>query len=122
MSLRSMGVTIDCFDPERLADFWAGAVGFTNREGDGEPYVTISGSNVERAVNHLTCQKVPEGKTAKHRVHLDLFVDDIGVEVQRLVGLGATVVTPAGDPSHMGFVAVVLIDSEGGEFCVVGRT
>jgi predicted enzyme related to lactoylglutathione lyase len=39
-------------------------------------------------------------------VHLDLFVDDIGVEVQRLVGLGATVITPAGDPSHMGFVAV----------------
>ena len=122
MSFRALGVTIDCFDPERLADFWAGAVGFTNREGNGEPYVTISGSNVERAVNHLTFQKVPEGKTAKHRVHLDLFVDDIGVEVQRLVGLGATVVTPAGDPSHMGFVAVVLIDCEGGEFCGVGRT
>ena len=53
-------------------------------------------------------------------MHLDLFVDDIGVEVQRLVAIGATVVTPAGDPSHMGFVAAVLIDSEGGEFCVVG--
>ena len=122
MGLRAMGVIVDCSDPERLADFWSGAVGFTNREGDGEPYVTISGSNVERAVNHLTFQKVPEGKTAKHRVHLDLFVDDIGVEVQRLVALGATVVTPAGDPSHMGFVAVVLVDPEGGEFCVVGRT
>jgi hypothetical protein len=34
-------------------------------------------------------QKVPKSKTAKHRVHLDLFVDDIGVEVQRLAGLGA---------------------------------
>ena len=122
MGLRAMGVTVDCSDPERLADFWSGAVGFTNREGDGEPYVTISGSNVERAVNHLTFQKVPEGTTAKHRVRLDLFVDDIGVEVQRLVALGATVVTPAGDPSHMGFVAVVLVDPEGGEFCVVGRT
>ncbi|HIF65659.1 MAG TPA: hypothetical protein EYG17_06800 [Acidimicrobiia bacterium] len=89
MSLRAMGVTIDCFDPERLADFWSGAAGFTNREGDGEPYVTISGSNVERAVNHPMFQKVPKSKTAKHRVHLDLFVDDIGVEVQRLAGLGA---------------------------------
>ena len=122
MSLRAMGVTVDCSDPERLADFWSRAVGFTNREGDGEPYVTISGSNVDRAVNDLTFQKVPECKTAKHRVHLDLFVDDIGVEVQRLVALGATVITPAGDPSHMGFAAVVLIDPEGGEFCVVGRT
>lgn len=53
-------------------------------------------------------------------MRLDLFVDDIGVEVQRLVALGATVVTLEGDPSHMGFVAAVLIDPEGGEFCVVG--
>ena len=94
MGLRAMGVTIDCSDPERLADFWAETVGFTNREGDGGPYITISGSDLERAVNHLTFQKVPEGKTAKHRVHLDLFVDDIAVEVQRLVDIGATVVTP----------------------------
>ena len=50
-----------------------------------------------------------------------MFVDDIASEVDRLVGLGATVVSPAGDPSHLGFVAVVLIDPEGGEFCVVGR-
>ena len=121
MGLRAMGVTIDCSDPERLAAFWAATVGFTNREGDGGPYITISGSDLERAVNHLTFQKVPEGKTAKHRVHLDLFVDDIAVEVQRLVDIGATVVTPAGEPSHLGFVVVVLTDPEGGEFCVVGR-
>ena len=121
MSVRAMGVTIDCADPERLADFWANAIGFTHREGDGGPYITISGSNIERAVNHLTFQKVPEGKSTKNRVHLDIFVDDIVAEVERLVGLGATVLTPAGDPSHLGFVAVVLADPEGGEFCIVGR-
>ena len=42
-------------------------------------------------------------------------------ELDRLVGLGAAVISPAGDPSHLGFVAVVLTDPEGGEFCVVGR-
>ena len=42
-------------------------------------------------------------------------------EVQRLVDIGATVVTPAGEASHLGFVVVVLTDPEGGEFCVVGR-
>ena len=57
MSVHAMGVTIDCFDPERLADFWSEAAGFTNREGNGEPYVTISGFSVERAVNHLTFQR-----------------------------------------------------------------
>ncbi|MEC7916519.1 MAG: VOC family protein [Actinomycetota bacterium] len=121
MSVRAMGVTIDCADPEGLADFWANAIGFTHREGDGGPYITISGSNLDRAVNHLTFQKVPEGKSAKNRVHLDIFVDDIAIEVERLVTLGATVLTPAGDPSHLGFVAVVLADPEGGEFCIVGR-
>ena len=121
MGLRAMGVTIDCSDPERLADFWFEAIGFTHREGNGGPYITISNSDVDRAVNHLTFQKVPEGKSAKNRVHLDMFVDDIAVEVERLVGLGAAVISPAGDPSHLGFVAVVLTDPEGGELCVVGR-
>ncbi len=121
MGLRAMGVTIDCSDPERLADFWAEAIGFTHREGNGGPYITISNSEVDRAVNHLTFQKVPEGKSAKNRVHLDMFVDDIAAEVERLVGLGAAVISPAGEPSHLGFVAVVLKDPEGGEFCVVGR-
>ena len=121
MGLRAIGVTIDCSDPERLADFWCEAIGFTHREGNGGPYITISNSDVDRAVNHLTFQKVPEGKSAKNRVHLDMFVDDIAAEVERLVGIGATVISPAGDPSHLGFVAVVLTDPEGGEFCVVGR-
>ena len=121
MGLRAMGVTIDCHDPEQLADFWAEAIGFNNRQGNGDPYITISGSDIERAVNHLTFQKVPEGKTARHRVHLDLFVDDITAEVERFTGIGATVITPAGEPSHLGFIAVVLADPEGGEFCVVGR-
>lgn len=121
MGLRAMGVTIDCSDPECLANFWSEAIGFTKREGDGGPYITISNSGIDRAVNHLTFQKVPEGKSSKNRVHLDMFVDDIASEVERLVGLGAIVVAPAGDPSHLGFVAVVLLDPEGGEFCVVGR-
>ena len=102
MGLRAMGVTIDCHDPEQLADFWAEAIGFNNRQGNGDPYITISRSDIERAVNHLTFQKVPEGKTAKHRVHLDLFVDDITAEVERFIGIGATVITPAGEPEPSG--------------------
>ncbi|HJM00347.1 MAG: VOC family protein [Acidimicrobiales bacterium] len=121
MGLRAMGVTIDCSDPEQLADFWSEAIGFTHREGNGGPYITISNSDVDRAVNHLTFQKVPEGKSAKNRVHLDMFVDDIAAEVERLVGLGAAVISQPSEPSHLGFVAVVLTDPEGGEFCVVGR-
>ena len=88
MGLRAMGMTIDCHTPEQLADFWAEAIGFNNRQGNRDPYITISRSDIERAVNHLTFQKVPEGKTSKHCVHLDLFVDDITAEVERFIGIG----------------------------------
>jgi hypothetical protein len=73
--------------------------------------------------------QVPEGKTAKNRVHLDLQVsggrhldqalrrERIEAEVERLVGAGATVLRrdePSGVLDH-----VVMADPEGNEFCVV---
>ena len=121
MELRAIGITMDCQDPERLADFWQEAIGFRSREGH-EPYITLSDSEVGKPLNHLTLQKVPEGKLAKHRVHLDLFVRDPNTEVERLVKLGARVLTSGGSvPGHLGFVAIVMCDPEDGEFCVVGR-
>ena len=61
--------------------------------------------------------KVPEGKTAKNRVHLDLIVgsDARKAEVDRLVGLGATVLYEIDEPSGH---HVTLSDPEGNEFCV----
>lgn len=58
-------------------------------------------------------QRVPEAKTAKNRVHLDV---DAGLEaVDRLVALGATKVQEFKDAKgHW----VVLLDPEGNEFCV----
>lgn len=114
-------MTMDANDPERLADFWQKAIGFKVREGDGNPYITLSGSDVGRPLNHLTIQRVPEPKAAKHRLHLDLFVTDDEEAVARLVELGATVLVPAAGPGHKGMTNVVLADPEGGEFCVVCR-
>jgi hypothetical protein len=55
---------------------------------------------------------VPEGKTAKNRVHLDLSADDPAAEVARLVELGATAVQ-----EYEGWVQMA--DPEGNEFCVL---
>ncbi len=122
MELRAIGVTVDSNDPERLADFWQAAIGFTRREGDGKPYITLSDSPVGRPLNHLTIQHVPEGKTAKHRLHLDLFVSaaNEASSIAELEQLGATVITPAAT-GHLGMAATVMADPEGGEFCVVCR-
>lgn len=123
--LRAVGVTIDCADPERIADFWQAALGFATRVGDGRPYITLSEAGGGRMLNHLTIQRVPEAKTAKLRAHLDLFTRDMDAEVARLVALGATVLVPASngtDPDgHLGFRATVMADPEGSEFCVVSR-
>jgi predicted enzyme related to lactoylglutathione lyase len=118
MQIRAVGITLDSNDPERTADFWQAAIGFETRFGDGHPFVTLSDSPVPRPIDHLTIQRVPEPKSSKHRMHLDLFVSDSDAEVARLVELGAVVVTPehvAVDGIHV----TVLADPDGGEFCVV---
>jgi predicted enzyme related to lactoylglutathione lyase len=58
--------------------------------------------------------RVPERKTVKHRVHLDVNA----ASLDPVVALGATVVLPA---SESGFAWTVMADPEGGEFCVFVR-
>ena len=59
---------------------------------------------------------VPEPKTVKNRVHVDLDVADLAVTVDRLVALGATKV---GEFEEFGFRWTTLADPEGNEFDVV---
>ena len=119
-TLSAVGVVMDCTDPVALADFWQAAIGFEVRTGDGDPYVTLSGSTLRRPLNHLTLQRVPEPKTVKNRTHLDLFAGDVGTEVDRLVALGATVTESlAGSDDEV--ILATMADPEGHEFCVVAR-
>lgn len=59
--------------------------------------------------------KVPEPKTAKNRMHLDLMTPDPEAEIARLVGLGASRVA---DMEEYGYKWTVMADPEGNEFCV----
>ena len=119
-TITAIGVVMDCTDPTALADFWQAAIGFEVRTGDGDPYVTLSGSTLRRPLNHLTLQRVPEPKAVKNRTHIDLFAGDVGAEVDRLVALGATVTdTLAGGGDEMAFA--MMADPEGHEFCIVAR-
>jgi len=63
----------------------------------------------------LWFQAVPESKTVKNRVHLDLSTTDVAAEVQRLIDLGAGPFYPPSPEDGL----VVLRDPEGNEFCVV---
>lgn len=119
-TLTAVGVVLDCRDPITLADFWQQAVGFEVRTGDGQPYITLSGSDLRRPLNHLTLQKVPETKAAKNRCHIDLFARDAPAEIHRLQLLGASVTSRLPEADDDGdLIFAEMADPEGNEFCVV---
>ena len=103
-------VTFDAADALRLASFWAAVFG-----SDVDEDSTIDKAFVEAAgwgAPNIWFARVPEGKTAKNRVHFDLRAPGtLADEVARLAGLGATILA-----RHAGLV--VMADPEGNEFCV----
>ena len=108
-------ITFDCADAYTLASFWAevldSAVSDEDKPGDEEALVTSKGA----ALLFVT---VPEGKSVKNRVHLDLQPQDRtrDEEVERLLAVGATLVEDHRRPDGRGWVT--LADIEGNEFCV----
>jgi len=104
--------TLDCCDLRRTATFWQAAAGFVVDGVIEDRYVTLTGHGVV-----LTLQRVPEPKTVKNRLHLDLLVDDVEAEVERLEGLGASRATPAAR-QEFGQTWFVLAAPEGNEFCL----
>ena len=100
---------MDTTDGERLGRFWADVAGLEFRP-DG-----AAGDIVGPTEGHgIAMCTVPEPKTAKHRVHLDVYSGSL----DELVARGATVVLPAEDS---GFRWTVMEDPEGGEFCSFHR-
>ncbi|WP_374983554.1 VOC family protein [Streptomyces fradiae] len=108
-------VTVDCADAYRLASFWAAALEAPLADDDhpGDPEATVLAPGVS-----LLFVTVPDEKTVKNRLHLDLQPQDRTreEEVDRLLALGATLVADRRRPDGTGWV--VLADVEGNEFCV----
>jgi predicted enzyme related to lactoylglutathione lyase len=109
--------TLDSTDPERLATFWAAALGFTNI---GEVGVFWPLAPADDSEPPLVIQRVSEPKIGKNRMHLDVHVADLSVEAARLEALGASRVT---EDVIMEFDHrwLVMADPDGNEFCVVQR-
>lgn len=120
MTLRIDCLTIDCSDPQLLADFWSGALGWRVVFADAyEIAIAAPGDNgpgVTRGIPDLLFLRVPDAKQIKNRLHLDLRPDDRDAEVARLESMGASRVEigQQGDESW-----VVMADPEGNEFCVL---
>ncbi|HEX6343246.1 VOC family protein [Umezawaea sp.] len=112
MRARLQQIVVDSHDPARLVRFWAELLG-------GEPVDRELGwSHVEPPESpRMSFQPVPEGKTIKNRLHLDVRVDDVEAAAVRCEGLGATRVGGLVVDESGAFQ--VLLDPEGNEFCLV---
>jgi hypothetical protein len=126
--VRRFGLGIDCAHPASLARFWAEALGYPPpdvREGED---ADVALEPPEPGLPDVYFQRVPEGKVAKNRMHLDLRVggdgpaDDrrarIDADAARLVALGAS--DHRGPIEEGGLYWVRMNDPEGNEFCLVG--
>lgn len=110
-------IIIDCTDPERVAQFWGQVLGWEVQQTSGGWWMSESGAPFPDLL--LVFVPVPEKKSVKNRLHID--VSPVGCdrdeEVARLLELGATRV----DVGQGEQPWVVLADPEGNEFCVLGR-
>ncbi len=119
MSVRIRTITFDCSDPYKLSLFWTELTGL--REDPDDP--NMPEHTEERLVNpagpDLLFIKVPEGKTVKNRVHLDLSPVSPATretELDRVLALGATLVEDHRRDDGSGWITFA--DPEGNEFCI----
>jgi hypothetical protein len=128
MALRWYSVVIDCRDARKQAAWWAEALDWHSvYESDDECVIVPSYVDEEslkqtpwdRIGPGLVFVSVPEGKSVKNRLHLDLAPhtsQDRDAEIARLEQLGATRVD-VGQSDDVTWT--VLADPEGNEFCVL---
>jgi Glyoxalase-like domain len=102
---RFKDLCLDAGDPARLGSFWAAALGRTPKTREGS--YRLTGPTPRHTI---WINKVPEAKTVKHRVHLDIYTRTL----EELEALGAAVLRPL--PKW-----TVMTDPEGGEFCAFLR-
>jgi predicted enzyme related to lactoylglutathione lyase len=113
-----LNITFDCHDPDVVSRFWCAVTGYSLEavKSPGNDYWVASGPDDKWP--RLVFVRVPENKVVKNRVHVDLMPierDQEG-ELNRLLGLGATIVDDRRALRPGGWV--VLADPEGNEFCV----
>lgn len=114
--------SVDCADAYALSEFWKQVLGYVDVEGDpNEPGHEECMILDPESGHHLLFIEVPEAKTLKNRIHLDLRPRSgtQADEVARLLSIGATQVADLRGKYGPGTGWVVLADPEGNEFCIL---
>jgi predicted enzyme related to lactoylglutathione lyase len=112
MALHLHSVTFDAADPPTLAGFWADVTGYSVETANEFVAILRGDGSVGPGLMFI---KVPEGKTAKNRMHVDLGAADLEAETQRVLELGAALI---GRYEEYGVTWASFRDPEGNEFCI----
>ena len=89
MSSSLVGVAVDCADPLTLAQFWADVLGRKVAEDSTPGHAVLLADRADTGSPLVVFNAVPEPKTVKNRLHLDLISDTFAAETERLLRLGA---------------------------------
>jgi hypothetical protein len=116
MSLSVLAISFDAHHAARLAQFWAQALRRTVNDGATEDFASIGADTDTRLGAVLMFDKVPEDKTVKNRVHIDLQASDVVAEADRLTSLGAQQIRSLAENNNRW---ISLRDLEGNEFDLV---
>ena len=108
-------VVIDCSDVRRLVSFWAEVFGAQTPRVRSDDWAQVRDPRPGGLL--LGFQRVPEPKSGKNRVHIDISSSDIAADTARLLALGAAASGALVVDEQGSFQ--VLLDPEGNEFCLV---
>jgi predicted enzyme related to lactoylglutathione lyase len=110
-------LTFDAVNPYRLAQFWSELLGRHIRSGDMDADDAVLVLE-QPSQPGLLFMRVPEGKTAKNRIHFDLWptATSRDAQIERALHLGAVQLADRVQPDGPGWV--VFADPEGNEFCI----
>jgi hypothetical protein len=120
MASRVSHTTIDCRDAFELSTWWKSVLGYVDVPGDpNEPGDEQCMILDPESGHRLLFIETPDERAGKNRIHLDVVPIDRrrDAEVERVRGLGATLIADRRRPDGAGWV--VLADVEGNEFCVL---
>jgi hypothetical protein len=115
MTTSVIGLSVDCADPVTLAGFWSAVLGRPINPGVDTEYAAID-ATVPASGPRLAFHRVPEPKTVKNRLHLDLGTNQFDTERARLTRLGAA---PIRDIEKPAIRWTTFADPEGNEFDLV---
>jgi predicted enzyme related to lactoylglutathione lyase len=110
-------IVIDTVDPARIAPFWCALLGVRERGWFGDDYLMLT---TDGGAPPVAFQRVPEAKSVKNRLHVDLTVDDLDEAYGQIVALGGSAVSNVLEMPG-GYRWRVMADPEGNEFCIVPR-